>query len=64
MSIVGIPILYWSGTEGDLNIMVIELLGNSLNDEIKLTKKPLPLLKVFYYGHQLVFFPLILRSID
>ena len=31
-SVEGIPILYWSGTEAELNIIVIELLGPNLKD--------------------------------
>jgi len=30
--LVGIPKLYWSGTEGDYNIMVMELLGPNLEE--------------------------------
>jgi casein kinase I family protein HRR25 len=35
----GIPKLYWSGSEGSYNIMVIELLGRDLAYYIKQQKK-------------------------
>jgi casein kinase 1 len=28
----GIPIVYWVGTEGEFNIIVMEMLGPNLND--------------------------------
>lgn len=30
MSVAGIPMTYWYGTEGDYNIMVMDLLGPSV----------------------------------
>ncbi len=30
--IEGMPRLFWSGTEGDYNVMVMELLGPSIHD--------------------------------
>ena len=30
--IQGIPLVYWSGSQGGLNIIVMELLGPNLND--------------------------------
>jgi hypothetical protein len=32
---VGFPKLYWYGREGDYNLMVIELLGDNLEDLMK-----------------------------
>ena len=34
-SIVGFPKLFWYGREGDFNLMVIELLGENLEDLMK-----------------------------
>jgi hypothetical protein len=34
---VGYPKLYWYGREGDYNLMVIELLGDNLEDLMKNT---------------------------
>jgi hypothetical protein len=33
--VVGYPKLYWYGREGDYNLMVIELLGDNLEDLMK-----------------------------
>ena len=35
LSLVGFPKLYWYGREGDFNLMVIELLGENLEDLMK-----------------------------
>ena len=35
MILVGFPKLYWYGREGDFNLMVIELLGENLEDLMK-----------------------------
>eukprot|EP00829_Urostomides_striatus_P019511 TRINITY_DN758_c0_g1_i5.p1 TRINITY_DN758_c0_g1~~TRINITY_DN758_c0_g1_i5.p1 ORF type:complete len:227 (+),score=16.24 TRINITY_DN758_c0_g1_i5:123-803(+) len=35
----GVPFLYWSGVEGDYNVMVMELLGPTLEDLLKLTER-------------------------
>ena len=34
-SLVGFPKLFWYGREGDFNLMVIELLGENLEDLMK-----------------------------
>ena len=56
--VVGIPIIYWSGTEGEFNIMVIEQLDQNLqellNTSQKTYHKPLPLNTVLEYGEQIV----------
>lgn len=44
----GIPILKWFGTEGDYNILVIELLGPSLEDLFNFCGKQFSLKTVTY----------------
>lgn len=40
---IGIPKIYWFGTEGDYNIMVLELLGNNLEEMLKYCGKRMAL---------------------
>ena len=35
LSLVGIPKLYWFGTEGDYNIMAMDFLGSNLEELMK-----------------------------
>jgi hypothetical protein len=37
--LVGFPKLYWSGKEGEHNIMVMELLGKNLEEQMKIVGK-------------------------
>jgi casein kinase 1 len=37
--IVGIPNVHWFGVEGDYNVMVIDLLGPSLEDLFNYSKR-------------------------
>ena len=39
ISLVGIPKLKWSGTEGDYNVMVMDLLGPNLEDLFNFCKR-------------------------
>ena len=49
---IGVPQLYWYGREGIYNILVIERLGNTL-EELKQGNK-LDTDSIFYYGGQMV----------
>ncbi|OMJ69003.1 hypothetical protein SteCoe_33392 [Stentor coeruleus] len=50
---VGIPKLFWYGTEGTHNIMVIELLGQSLSNLIQLKRKLLSLETILLLADQM-----------
>jgi len=53
---VGIPTLHWFGVEGDYNVMVIDLLGSSLEDLFNFCNKKLSLKTVLMLADQIVFF--------
>src|SRR5574343_437284 len=50
----GIPKLYWSGTEGDFNILVLELLGPSLGTLLKYCKGSFSLKTVLILAEQMI----------
>jgi len=52
---VGIPKLYWSGSEGDYNVMIIELLGNSMEDLLQKCGKRFSIATSFELAIQMVF---------
>ncbi len=55
--LVGFPKLYWYGREGDYNMMVIELLGDNLEDLMKsVAGKKFSVLTVLNIADQLVRF--------
>ena len=53
--VVGIPTLHWFGAEGDYNVMVIDLLGPSLEDLFNYCSRKLSLKTVLMLADQMVF---------
>lgn len=51
---MGIPRLYWSGSEGEYNVMVMELLGPSLEDLFQSCKQKFSLKTTLLLGDQMV----------
>ena len=60
----GIPKLYWHGTEGDCNIMAMELLGPSLDDLLSLCDGKFTLPTVLAIAEQMVYSVIHFTQID
>lgn len=56
LSLVGIPSIKWCGAEGDYNVMVMELLGPSLEDLFNFCSRKFSLKTVLLLADQMVSF--------
>eukprot|EP01062_Namystynia_karyoxenos_P062500 TRINITY_DN55392_c0_g1_i1.p1 TRINITY_DN55392_c0_g1~~TRINITY_DN55392_c0_g1_i1.p1 ORF type:complete len:532 (+),score=99.52 TRINITY_DN55392_c0_g1_i1:190-1785(+) len=54
LPVVGIPRLYWYGEEGDFNVMVVQMLGPSLEDIFQFCGKRLSPAAVACLGYQMM----------
>jgi serine/threonine protein kinase len=54
LKIVGIPNVHWSGNEGDFNVMVMDLLGPSLEDLFSFSKRKFTLKTVLLIADQTI----------
>jgi casein kinase 1 len=53
-NVVGLPTVHWNGTEGDYNIMVIDLFGPSLEDLFSFCTRKLSLKSTVLIGEQMI----------
>lgn len=60
--VAGIPKLYWYGSEGDYNIMVMDFLGTNLEDLKKECGGKLSMITLCYVAEQMVHTPINLDS--
>ena len=54
INIVGVPNIRWYGLEGDYNVMVMDLLGRSLEDLFSFTKRKFSLKTILILAEQMV----------
>jgi hypothetical protein len=59
---VGIPHIHWCGSQGNYNIMIIELLGPSLEDLFNYCKRKFSLKTMLMLADQMVNLFLFLKS--
>lgn len=55
----GIPSVYYSGIEGDFNVMVMDLLGPTLEDLLEFTGRKYSLKSTLMIGSQMVLYYLL-----
>jgi casein kinase 1 len=58
----GIPNVRWYGVEGEYNVLVMDLLGPSLEDLFSFCSRKLSLKTVLMLADQMVGFPLLLHN--
>ena len=54
LNLVGIPNVHWCGSQGNYNVMVIDLLGQSLEDLFTASKRKFTLKTVVMLAEQMV----------
>jgi len=60
----GIPNVKWYGVEGEYNVLVMDLLGPSLEDLFNFCSRKLSLKTVLMLADQMVGFPLLRRHLS
>ena len=54
--IPGVPKIYWTGTEGEYNVLVMELLGLNLESLLQICGNRFSIATTFALGAQMVFY--------